>query len=63
MQAIYIFSGETALSHSLTKVLQSPFKKCNRSFPGGQIPGWRTKVPYAARMQSKTNKKESLTNS
>ena len=30
MQAIYIFSGETALRHSLTKVLQSPFKKCNQ---------------------------------
>lgn len=72
----YIFSGETALSPSLTKVLQSPFKKCNWNFPGGpktktvfpcsgmgRIPGWRTNIPHAAGMQSKTNKKESVTNS
>ena len=71
-----IFSGEIALSPSLTKVLQSPFKKCNWNFPGGpktktvfpcsgmgRIPGWRTNIPHAAGMQSKTNKKESVTNS
>lgn len=30
MQAICIFSGETAMNHPLTKVLQCPSKKCNQ---------------------------------
>ena len=59
MQAIYIFSGETALRHSLTKVLQSPFKKCNQpELPWRSDPWSENYGPICCRDAVKNTKKQ-----